>query len=58
VSGRVGSAAKNGCPILRAFCEGWVTTNLNTNRRVSDPVQRTSPDHWLYGPKAVGVQGL
>jgi hypothetical protein len=26
-----------GCPILRAFCEGWDTTNLDTDRRVSNP---------------------
>ena len=30
-----------GCPILRAFCEGWDTTNLDTNRRLSHPLQRT-----------------
>jgi hypothetical protein len=22
-----------GCPILRVLCEGWDTTNLDTNRR-------------------------
>jgi len=26
---------------LRAFCEGWDTTNLDTDRRVSHPLQRT-----------------
>ena len=30
-----------GCPILRAVCEGWDTTNLDTDRRVSHPLQRT-----------------
>jgi hypothetical protein len=30
-----------GCPILRVFCEGWDTTNLDTDRRVSHPLQRT-----------------
>src|ERR1700689_3888536 len=35
-----------GCPILRAFCEGWDTTNLDTDRRVSHPLQRAqrTPD--------------
>jgi hypothetical protein len=28
-----------GCPILRAFCEGWDTTNLDTDGRVSHPLQ-------------------
>jgi hypothetical protein len=27
--------------VLRAFCEGWDTTNLDTDRRVSHPLQRT-----------------
>jgi hypothetical protein len=26
--------------VLRAFCEGWNTTNLDTDRRVSHPLQR------------------
>ena len=30
-----------GCPILRAFCEGWDTTNLDTDGRISHPLQRT-----------------
>jgi hypothetical protein len=30
-----------GCPILRAFCEGWDTTNLATDRRLSHPLRRT-----------------
>jgi hypothetical protein len=30
-----------GCPILRAFCEGWDTTNLDIDRRLSHPLQRT-----------------
>src|ERR1700683_4016168 len=30
-----------GGPILRAFGEGWGTTNLDTNRPVSHPLQRT-----------------
>jgi hypothetical protein len=29
-----------GCPILRVFCEGWDTTNLDTDRRLSHPLQR------------------
>ena len=29
-----------GCPILRAVCEGWDTTNLDTDRRVSHPLQK------------------
>jgi hypothetical protein len=35
-----------GCPILRAFCEGWDTTNLDTDRRVSHPLPRAqrTPD--------------
>jgi hypothetical protein len=31
-----------GCPILRAFCEGWDTTNLDTDGRVSHPLQKKS----------------
>ena len=27
--------------VLRAFCEGWDITNLDTDRRVSHPLQRT-----------------
>jgi len=30
-----------GCPILRAFCEEWDTTNHDTDRRVSHPLRRT-----------------
>ena len=30
-----------GCPILRALCEGWEATNLDTGGRVSHPLQRT-----------------
>ena len=30
----------SGCPILRAFCEGWDTTNLDNDRRLSHPLQR------------------
>jgi hypothetical protein len=30
-----------GRPILRAFCEGWDTTNLDTDRRLSHPLPRT-----------------
>jgi hypothetical protein len=26
--------------VLRAFCEGWDNTNLDTDRRVSHPLQR------------------
>ena len=29
-----------GCPILRVFCEGWDTTNLDTDRRISHPLPR------------------
>jgi hypothetical protein len=29
-----------GCPILRAFCEGWDTTNLDTDGRASHPLQK------------------
>ena len=29
-----------GCPILRAFCEGWDTTNLDTDHRLSHPLPR------------------
>jgi len=30
----------SGCPILRVLCEGWDTTNLDTDGRVSHPLQR------------------
>ncbi len=35
-----------GCPILLVFCEGWDTTNLDTDRRVSHPLQsaQRTPD--------------
>jgi hypothetical protein len=37
-----------GCPILRAFCEGWDTTNLDTDCRVSHPLQRTQRTRISY----------
>jgi hypothetical protein len=30
----------DGWPILRVFCEGWDTTNLDTDRRLSHPLQK------------------
>jgi hypothetical protein len=41
-----------GCPILRAFCEGWDTTNLDTDRRVSHPLPRAqrTPDSCHAAP--------
>ena len=36
------------CPILRAVCEGWDTTNLDTDGRVSHPLQRAQRTRISY----------
>jgi hypothetical protein len=41
--------------VLRAFCEGWDTTNLDTDRRVSHPFAKNAKDgapafSWCFLP--------
>src|ERR1700689_1385962 len=38
----------SGCPILRAFCEGWDSTNPRTDSRVSHPLPRTQRTRISY----------
>jgi hypothetical protein len=46
--------------VLRAFCEGWDTTNLDTDRRVSGSFAKSAkdPDFLLRGPSHGSVCGF